>query len=376
MAKYTAGTRRHAIAQMHARGMTEQEIYDTAQLWTRQGVRPWVFRANVNGRREPKPLNEQLVELRHEISRTFSDIARSGNPISADATPDPAPAPAPDPTPEPKAKGKRNRDEEREWFYNQWQRIRTWIREMSERAGSAPIDSLDSMRPLIGARALMDEGISARTLVYAMTLHWPQASRDAAGIETAPMRDESESLGKGFHVESGYVRRVMLARQPCMLIGPAGSGKSHLARQVAGTIQTESHPDGLPYGETPLTPGATRGDLLGRHTLSGFTVSQFVEIYSGGGVFNFEEIDAADPSMLIVVNNALASDRLFNSANGEVYERHPDFIPVATANTFGLGADAKYTGREKLDLATIDRFRMGRVLVALDENLARDMILG
>lgn len=125
-----------------------------------------------------------------------------------------------------------------------------------------------------------------------------------------------------------------------------------------------------------MTPGATRGDLLGRHTVSGFIPSQFVEIYSGGGVFNFEEIDASDPSMLIVVNNALASDSLFNSANGEVYKKHPDFIALATANTFGLGSDSKYTGREKLDLATIDRFRMGRVVVTLDENLADHLMFG
>lgn len=180
---------------------------------------------------------------------------------------------------------------------------------------------------------------------------------------------------------AGYVLKLATARIPVMLIGPAGTGKSHLAQQVASMIRTESHPDGLPYGETPMTPGATRGDLLGRMTASPdksdrFVLSRFVEIYSGGGVFNFEEIDASDPGMLIVVNNALASGRLFNSVNGEVYTRHPDFVPMATANTFGMGADAKYTGREKLDLATIDRFRMGRVILNLDEALAERMMFG
>ena len=47
---------------------------------------------------------------------------------------------------------------------------------------------------------------------------------------------------------------------------------------------------------------------------------------------------------------------------------------MSTSNTFGMGSDTKYTGREKLDLATIDRFRMGRVLVSLDENLAKSLM--
>ncbi len=371
------GSRRNAMAKMQARGMTEAQVYDTAKVWVEQGVRPWVFKANVGGRRVEKPIKDQLVELRHEINRTFAFIAKHGNPVSDGGHTPVEPTPEPEiETPQPiRAKGKISKDQEKERFYSEWVRLRRWIKETSERVGSAPVDSLDTMRPLMAAKAMIDQGISATTCLYAMTLHWSQATRDQAGIETADFVNESSALGEGFHILSGYVHKLMSARIPVMLIGPAGTGKSFIARQVAGEIKTEAHPDGLPYGETPMTPGATRGDLLGRHTLEGFITSQFVEIYSGGGVFNFEEMDASDPSMLIVVNNALASDRLFNSANGEVYERHPDFVPVATANTFGLGADAKYTGREKLDLATIDRFRMGRVLVDLDESLARTMIL-
>jgi cobaltochelatase CobS len=108
----------------------------------------------------------------------------------------------------------------------------------------------------------------------------------------------------------------------------------------------------------------------------GFVPAKFLEIYSGGGIFNFEELDAADANMVIVLNNALANDRLYNPVNGEVYEKSENFIPFATANTFGLGANRSYTGRERLDAATIDRFRMGRVLLELDENLAESLILG
>jgi hypothetical protein len=37
-------------------------------------------------------------------------------------------------------------------------------------------------------------------------------------------------------------------------------------------------------------------------------------------------------------------------------ERHVDFICIAAANTFGLGATSEYVGRMKMDAAFLDRF--------------------
>jgi hypothetical protein len=405
---FKPGTKRYIIAALHAAGLTKREAYSELRAKVAAQEKPWVFTANVPGQgRRPKALSDQFVELQHEVNRVYAVIARSGDykkdapgdqpekveipdvPETEIETPDETEEDTEDEKPEPpRAKGKiekRTRDDEKAFFVSEWKRLRRWIAEIVERNSTIPLDSLDSMRPIIAARSLIDAGISARALIYSMCIHWPQASREMAGVETVDFLTESEDLGEGFHRLAGYVKRLAEtkvidpysgreSRNSIMLIGPAGTGKSHLAKQVAGLIRTDAHPNGLPYGETPLTPGATRGDLLGRHTVSGFIPSQFVEIYSGGGVFNFEEIDAADPSMLIVVNNALSSDSLFNSANGERYERHPDFIAIGTANTFGLGSDSKYTGREKLDLATIDRFRMCRVLVTLDESLADSLM--
>lgn len=380
MTDYRRGTKRFFLAALHAQGKSQTETYAILRPLVIEQTKPWVFSANVKGEgRRPKSISAQLVDLKHEISRVWNLIEREGNPVDAsefDSTIE-----AVEETEEeeieveerPKAKAKTKRDEFR-FFVSEWKRIRRFIHETAERTGASPVDSLDSNRPIEAAARMILEGISARMCLHAMTLHWPKATRENAGVEHCDFISESQSHGEGFHVLYDYVSKLARAAMGqgfgIMLIGPAGSGKSFLAKQVAKGIKTESHPNGLPYGETPLTPGATRGDLLGRHTLDGFVPSQFVEIYSGGGVFNFEEMDAADPSMLIVVNNALASNQLFNSSNGQVYDKHCDFIAAATGNTFGLGADAKYTGREKLDLATIDRFRMARVLVDLDESLA------
>lgn len=370
---FEPGTRRHKIKELYDAGYTKTEAYAELEHLVTSQQPPFVFMQNRPGYRAPKEMAAQYTELRNEISRVYKLIERSralGNALKATTAETPEKV-------KPVAKGKfAGPYAEKRYFIQEWKRLREWIADTSKTTGAVPIDSLDTMRPVQAANVLIDAGISSHTLLYAMCLHWPKAARDMAEVEEVDFSNESENLGDEYHFLAGYVKKLMECRQSVMLIGPAGTGKSHIARQVASLIRTESHPDGLPYGETPMTPGATRGDLLGRHTVGGFIPSKFVEIYSGGGVFNFEEIDASDPSMLIVVNNALSSSWLYNSVNGERYDRHPDFIAVSTANTFGLGADAKYTGREKLDLATIDRFRMGRVLVPLDESLAEHLMFG
>jgi cobaltochelatase CobS len=84
-----------------------------------------------------------------------------------------------------------------------------------------------------------------------------------------------------------------------------------------------------------------------------------------------EEFDAAHPTVATAVNNAIAGDVFHNDADGRSIARHPGFRLVATANTLGTGATTRFNGRMKLDGATLDRFRMGRVYVGLDTALER-----
>src|SRR4030095_9887604 len=108
---------------------------------------------------------------------------------------------------------------------------------------------------------------------------------DKRGIEKVTRSNGDEEIP---HELFGYVLTLIENRQPVYAYGTHGTGKSHIAKQCADYME-------LPYAESPISPGATRGDLLGRHTAKDFIAASFVEIYSGGGVFNFEEIDSADP---------------------------------------------------------------------------------
>jgi hypothetical protein len=393
MSLFKPGTKRYIIASMHASGLTERETYTELRQKVADQVRPWTFTRNTPSGRVAKPLPEQFIELQHEISRVYSVIARTGaNP----AQPMPTPAETPQ---RPVAKGKKGTwQEEMGKFIAEWERICKWIRDSAERNGNDPVDSIEGMRPVLDAKKAIKEGISAAHLAAVMALHWPTATREMAQIPTADFITESEDLGEEFHQVTGYVLKLAKARMNIMLVGPAGTGKSEICKQVASLIRTEDHPNGLPYAETAMSPGATRGDLLGRHTIGGmsegfkalvhymdtgevldipesFVVSEFQRCYEFGGVFNLEEIDSADAGMLIVINNALAGKALYNAANGRHIPKHRDFICMSTGNTLGTGANAEFSGRTKLDGATLDRFRMGRVLVNLDTRLVKHLAM-
>jgi cobaltochelatase CobS len=98
-------------------------------------------------------------------------------------------------------------------------------------------------------------------------------------------------------------------------------------------------------------------------------VSQWMRIYGGGGGFLFDELDAANENLLMLVNAALANGYFSNAATGEIIKKHPNFFPMAGMNTLGLGAGRDYNSRNKLDAATLDRWNAGRVIIELDEQL-------
>lgn len=134
-----------------------------------------------------------------------------------------------------------------------------------------------------------------------------------------------------------------------LLVGPMGCGKTTFAAQIAEAL-------GLRFGHLGLTAGASETWLFGRQTPTGFKEAQFSDFYRNGGVFLLDEIDAADSNLLISMNCALANGSMYNPILGEEIKRHKDFVCIAAANTFGLGANAVYTGRNRLDGATLDRF--------------------
>jgi MoxR-like ATPase len=125
----------------------------------------------------------------------------------------------------------------------------------------------------------------------------------------------------------------------------------------------------------------SEGQLTGRLLPVGdggrfeYVRSEFVRCYEDGGVFLFDEIDAADSNTLLVLNSALANGQmaLANRPENPVAKKHPDFVAVAAANTFGTGADRQYVGRNQLDESTLDRFRIGQVEMDYDAEVEKSL---
>lgn len=175
-------------------------------------------------------------------------------------------------------------------------------------------------------------------------------------------KGEPVKIDGAVHPVFERVLQLAQARKHVFLPGPSGSGKSHLARQVADAL-------GFRFGCISCSAGMSESQLLGRMVPHGdhgqfeFLGTEFLDCYENGGVFLFDEIDAADSNVLLVINSALANGSLsVPSRHGNpVAKRHPDFVCIAAANTWGRGADRQYVGRNELDESTLDRFRIGCV---------------
>jgi hypothetical protein len=142
--------------------------------------------------------------------------------------------------------------------------------------------------------------------------------------------------------------RVLTLRIHALLVGPAGSGKTTAAKQAAQALA-------LKYFEQSCSPMMTEWDLVGYNNATGnYVRSAFREAYEFGGLFMLDEFDASNPGVAVKINSAIANGHC--QFPDQMVARHPDFVLVAGANTFGTGADRVYVGRQQLDGATLDRF--------------------
>lgn len=174
-----------------------------------------------------------------------------------------------------------------------------------------------------------------------------------------------------------FDRIVQLAasRVPIMMVGPAGCGKSYLGSKLAEAL-------GLPFYAQSCSEGISESVFTGWLLPTGsggafvYVPAPFITAYEEGGVFLLDEMDAADPNLLAFLNMALAGNMFFLAQRFKkpLVKRHPDFVVIAAANTFGAGADAMYVGRNQLDEATLDRFRAGMVMMDYSDEVETAII--
>lgn len=323
-----------------------------------------VFKQNTGEGRKPLPMPEQ----KKRFEQTVHDVAEAMRKKQER---------------EQEQKGEGEGEQEQEVEVNEdvpkachdWlQRVQEIIRPHVRERGFAEV----SMRLTIAGaklyRAMGNDPLAFKAVEHSASLAWPEESRKTLNIKEFdplklkkkldPEQIDTPQVEVGAHELLPWIKTLHAAGIMVALVGPAGCGKSYLPAGLAQEL-------GVPFGLVPMTQGASTTWLTGAFTLDGWITRPFVEIYEHGGVFLFDEMDAADPNMLLLVNNALANDQFQNPANGKILKKHEEFIPMAAMNTLGTGANRRYVGRERLDLATLDRWAAGMVSMDFDHKLER-----
>lgn len=131
------------------------------------------------------------------------------------------------------------------------------------------------------------------------------------------------------------------------LYGPAGSGKSHTAEQVADALGLDF------YGQTTIQ---FAHDVRGYGDAGGnFQETPFYKAFAFGGLYFQDEYDRSNAEAAIVLNSALANGWYDFPIVGRV-EAHPNFRFMAAGNTLMTGPDEEYITGQEIDPSSRDRF--------------------
>lgn len=133
-----------------------------------------------------------------------------------------------------------------------------------------------------------------------------------------------------------------------MLVGEAGSGKTHLCSMIAESL-------GLKFYPMSVGLQTTKSDLLGFVNAQGnYVTSPIREAFEKGGVLLLDEFDSAHAGVVTIINSLLANGHC--SFPDKIVTKNDRFICLVACNTYGHGANIDYIGRNRLDGATLDRF--------------------
>lgn len=161
------------------------------------------------------------------------------------------------------------------------------------------------------------------------------------------------------HKNFEILLKTVAAGLPILMVGPAGTGKTHSAQLASEAL-------GLDFYSISVGSQTSKSDLIGYMAAGGnYIDTAFRRAYELGGVFLLDEADAGNSNVLILLNAALSNG--YMSFPDKMVQAHEDFRLIASANTFGTGANRQYVGRNQLDAATLDRF--ATILWEIDERV-------
>lgn len=150
-----------------------------------------------------------------------------------------------------------------------------------------------------------------------------------------------------------------------MLVGPAGTGKSFIAKQIAEAL-------GIDYRETAFNNMLPESRIFGYMDMNGkYVRTPFRDAYEYGHLWLGDEADNGNANVIAGTNNAIAGKEC--AFPDGLVAKHPNFVAMLACNTYGQGANRTYIGRNKLDGATLNRF--SKVTLPIDEALEERLTL-
>lgn len=133
------------------------------------------------------------------------------------------------------------------------------------------------------------------------------------------------------------------------LHGPAGSGKTTIAKDIAKALGRE-------FITVSLSAGSTKSEATGFIGANGQYVSSRIRkaVEHGNCVLLIDEFDNSSGNLSTVLNTGLAN-KIWDFPDAQV-EEHPTCAILIATNTNMRGGDMLYPERETQGAATIDRF--------------------
>ena len=138
--------------------------------------------------------------------------------------------------------------------------------------------------------------------------------------------------------------------EPCLMVGPAGTGKGTMARNIARALEAEFFEVNAVQNSYELTGFM---DANSHYVTTPFYSACKAASEGKKVVFLFDEMDCSTPECLKVFNEALSSFEMTFPNNEKL--AFDNLVILAAANTYGTGATSQYVGNQ-LDASTLDRF--------------------
>ena len=216
---------------------------------------------------------------------------------------------------------------------------------------------------LDGHKASLDSD-EIRELIVAEVTKATEASQLGVKRVEITLPEGKTVTTEGEHDLFATLVQEMTLGHATLLAGPAGSGKTTACERAAEAL-------GLTYFIQP--PVADRFELLGFVDASGRYQESpaYRWATTPNSVLILDELDRSHPGALTAVHSMLANG-IAVFPNGQI-QVPPENRIVATANTWGTGPDAEYTGSARLDAATLNRF-VTRLAWGYDLTLERRIV--